>query len=63
MKDNQIEVLSKAIDSMLQIRKRLGLIGREPQGNDDQELKRAVVNVSNARYLLACMERGEDWQP
>ena len=63
MNDNQIEVLSKAIDSLLEIRQRIGLIGHQPMTDDQRVYRRAVVNVTNACYLVACLERGEEWQP
>lgn len=63
MHDNQIEVLSKAIDSLLHVRKMVGLIGRAPELEDKHMLKQAVTNITNARYLVACLEAGEKWQP
>jgi hypothetical protein len=63
MNDNQIETLSKAIDSLLDVRKRLGLVGRIPAGDDQQVYQRAVVHITNARYLMACLAQGEEWRP
>lgn len=63
MHDNQIEVLSKAIDSLVQVRKMVGLIGRKPELQDNQILERALANIYKASHLVACLEAGEEWQP
>lgn len=63
MQDNQIETLSKAIDSLVQVRKMVGLIGRTPQANDTSTLIQADRNLLRALNLVSSLALGKEWKP
>jgi hypothetical protein len=62
MNDNQIEVLSKAIDTLVEIRRKVASAGWTP-AHDETFLCTSVVQLSKAQVLVLALAGGEEWNP